>query len=150
VRLPPTVHGEGDHGFVPALIQVARDRGVSAYIGDGANRWPTVHRLDAARLFRLALENAPAGSVLHAVGDEGVPIRAVAEVIARKLELPLRSITPEEAADHFGFLAGFLAADIPASSAITRERFGWQPTRPGLLADLEQGHYFEQPAAVAS
>ena len=142
VRLPPTVHGEGDNGFMAALVGIARDKGVSGYIGDGANRWPAVHRLDAAHLFRLALEQAPAGSVLHAIADEGVPIRAIAEVIGRHLNLPVAAIAAEDAAEHFGWLAGFLALDSPASSALTRELLGWQPTQPGLIDDLGKGHYF--------
>jgi nucleoside-diphosphate-sugar epimerase len=142
VRLPPTNHGEGDHGFVAALVGIARERGVSGYIGDGSNRWPAVHRLDSARLFRLALDEAPAGSTLHAVADEGVPIRDIAEVIGRHLNLPMVSISPENAAEHFTWLAGFLALDSPASSALTRELMGWQPTHPGLIDDLDEGHYF--------
>jgi nucleoside-diphosphate-sugar epimerase len=147
VRLSPTVHGEGDNGFMAALVGIARDKGVSGYIGDGSNRWPAVHRLDAAHLFRLALEKAPAGSVLHAVADEGVPIRAIAEVIGRHLDLPVVAISPEDAGEHFGWLAGFLAADSPASSALTRELVGWQPTHLGLMDDLDQGHYFHKPSA---
>ena len=147
VRLSPTVHGEGDHGFMAALVGIARAKGVSAYIGDGSNRWPAVHRLDAAHLFRLALETAPAGAVLHGVADEGVPIRAIAEVIGRHLDLPVVAIAPEDAGEHFGWLAAFLAVDSPASSALTRELLGWQPTHPGLLDDLEQGHYFHHPSA---
>ena len=147
VRLPPTVHGQGDHGFVATLVGIARDRGVSGYIGDGSNRWPAVHRIDAAHLFRLALEKAPAGSTLHAVADEGVPIRDIAEVIGRHLDLPVVAISPEDAAEHFAWLAGFLAADSPASSALTRELVGWQPTHPGLIDDLDQGHYFHKPSA---
>jgi nucleoside-diphosphate-sugar epimerase len=137
------VHGEGDHhGFVPRLIAIAREKGVSAYIGDGANRWPAVHRLDAASLYRLALEKAPAGSLLDGVGDEGVPFRDIAEVIGRNLNLPLVSIAPEEASDHFGPFLGFVVArDIPRSSAATQELLGWRPVHPGLLADIEQ-HYF--------
>jgi nucleoside-diphosphate-sugar epimerase len=130
-----------------ALVAVARAKGVSAYIGDGANRWPAVHRLDSAHLFRLALEKAPAGSTLHAVADEGVPIRAVAEVIGRHLEVPVVSIPPEEAAGHFTWLGGFIGLDAPASSALTRELLGWQPTQPGLLDDLDKGHYFDKPSA---
>ncbi|MGO8890316.1 MAG: SDR family oxidoreductase [Streptosporangiaceae bacterium] len=147
VRLPPTVHGEGDNGFMAALVGIARDKGVSGYIGDGSNRWPAVHRLDAAHLFRLALEKAPAGSALHAIADEGVPIRAIAEVIGRHLDLPVVAISPADAGEHFSWLAGFLAADSPASSALTRELLGWQPTHPGLLDDLDKGHYFDHPSA---
>ncbi|GAA4607150.1 SDR family oxidoreductase [Actinoallomurus liliacearum] len=147
LRLPPTVYGDGDHGFMAALIGVARDKGVAGYIGDGSNRWPATHRLDAAHLFRLALENAPAGSALHAVTDEGVPIREVAEVIGRHLDLPVVSVSPEDAGEHFGWLAGFIGADAPASSALTRELLGWQPTQPGLLDDLDKGHYFQSPSA---
>ncbi|GIH67050.1 SDR family oxidoreductase [Microbispora siamensis] len=142
LRLPPTVYGEGDHGFMAALVGIARDRGVSGYVGDGSNRWPGVHRLDAAHLFRLALEKAPAGSVLHAVTDEGVPIRAVAEVIGRHLDLPVVSIPHEEAGEHFSWLGGMIGADAPASSALTRELLGWQPVQPGLIDDLDKGHYF--------
>ena len=142
VRLSPTVHGDGDNGFVATLVDIARNKGTSGYIGDGSNRWPAVHRLDAAHLFRLALEKAPAGSTLHAVADEGVPVRAIAEVIGRHLELPVVAISPENAGEHFSFLAGFLALDSPASSVLTRELLGWQPVHPGLLADLDQGHYF--------
>ncbi len=147
VRLPPTVHGEGDNGFMAALVGIARDKGVSGYIGDGSNRWPAVHRLDAAHLFRLALEKAPAGSVLHAIADDGVPIRAIAEVIGRHLDLPVVAISAADAAEHFSWLAGFLAADSPASSTLTRELLGWQPTHPGLLEDLDKGHYFDHPSA---
>ena len=139
VRPAPTVHGEGDHGFVAALIGIARDTGVSAYVGDGANRWPAVHRLDAARLFRLALEAAPAGSILHAVAEEGVPTRDIAAAIGRHLDLPVVAAERE----HFGWLGGFFGADIRASSALTRELLGWQPAHPGLIEDLDQGHYFE-------
>ena len=142
VRLPPTVHGEGDKGFVASLVGLARDRGVAGYLGDGSNRWPAGHILDAAHLFRLALENAPAGSALHASADEGVPLRAVAEVIGRHLGVPAVSIAPEDAAAHFGWLAPMVGLDSPASSALTRELLGWRPTRAGLLDDLEKGHYF--------
>ncbi len=142
LRLPPTVHGEGDNGFMAALVGIARDKGVSGYVGDGANRWPAVHRLDAAHLFRLAVEHAPAGSVLHAIADEGVPIRAIAEVIGRHLNLPVAAIAAEDAAGHFAWLAGFIALDSPASSELTRELLGWQPTQPGLIDDLGKGHYF--------
>jgi nucleoside-diphosphate-sugar epimerase len=142
VRLPPSVHGEGDPWFIPIFINIARKTGISAYIGDGANVWPAVHRVDAARLFRLALEQAPAGTLLNAVADEGVPFREIAEVIARHLRVPAKSITSEDASDQFGTLAGFAAIDVRASSAITRERFGWRPVEPGLIADLDHGHYF--------
>src|SRR5665213_915552 len=147
VRLAPTNHGDGDNGFMAALVSVARDKGVSGYIGDGTNRWPAVHRLDSARLFRLAVETAPAGSALHAVADEGVPIRGIAEVIGRHLDIPVVSISAEEAGGHFTWLAGFLGIESPASSALTRELLGWQPTQPGLIADLEQGHYFHNASA---
>jgi nucleoside-diphosphate-sugar epimerase len=139
VRLPRTVHGQGDqHGFIARLIGIARDTGVSGYTGDGSNRWPAVHVLDAAHLFRLALEGAPAGSRLHAVGDQGVPIRDIAEVIGRHLNLPTAAVP---AAD-FGFLGQILAADQPASAALTSELLGWQPVHPGLIEDLDKGHYF--------
>jgi nucleoside-diphosphate-sugar epimerase len=142
LRLPPTVHGDGDHGFMATLVGIAREHGVSGTIGDGANRWPAVHRFDAARLFRLAAESAPAGSVLHAVADEGVPMREIAGVIGRHLDLPLVEVAPADAPAHFTWLAGFLGLDAPASSALTRELLGWEPTHPGLLEDLEHGHYF--------
>jgi nucleoside-diphosphate-sugar epimerase len=142
VRLAPTVHGPGDHGFVKRLVDVAREKGVSGYIGDGQNRWTGVHRLDAARLFRLALEKAPAGSVLHGVADEAVPTRTIAELIGRGLALPVAAISPDAADAHFGWIGRFFAMDQPASSALTRERLSWTPTHPGLIADLEAGHYF--------
>lgn len=144
VRLPPSVHGDGDHGFIPALIGVAQDKGVSAYVDDGQNRWPAVHLLDAARLYRLALEAAPPGAVLHAVADEGVPIRDVASVIGRRLDLPVVAKSAEDAPAHFGWLARFVSIDNPASSAATRKLTGWQPTQPGLIADLDGSHYFER------
>jgi nucleoside-diphosphate-sugar epimerase len=143
VRFPPSVHGHGDHGFVPRLIDIARTTGVSAYPGDGTNRWPAVHRLDAAHLFRLALESAPAGSRMHGVGDEGIPVREIAEAIGGQLNSPVRSVSLDEASAHFGFLGLFFAIDCPASSALTQELLGWHPVQPGLIADLEQGHYFE-------
>jgi nucleoside-diphosphate-sugar epimerase len=143
LRLPPTVHGEGDHGFVPALIGIARAKGPAAYVGDGANRWSAVHRLDAARLFRLAVESAPAGTRLNAAGDEGVPFRDIAEVIGKHLDLPVTGLSQQEAAGHFGLLAVFASVDVPASSAQTRKQFGWQPDHPGLIADLDEGHYFK-------
>lgn len=142
VRLPPTVHGEGDTGFIPRAIDADREKGTAAYIGDGANRWPAVHRIDAARLFRLALESAPAGTVLHAVADEGVPLREVADVIGQHLDIPVTALSPEDAGEHFGWLAGFLGVDSPASSAITQELMKWTPTQPGLIEDLDKGHYF--------
>jgi nucleoside-diphosphate-sugar epimerase len=149
VRLSPTVHGDGDTGFVGFLVGIAREKGVAGYIGDGQNHWPAVHRLDAARLFRLAVESAPPGSVLHGVADEGVPLRAIAEVTGRHLGLPVESIAPEAAAEHFGWLAPFVAIDVRASSERTRELVGWKPTHPGLVEDLEEGHYF-QPAPAGA
>ncbi|MBK1787371.1 SDR family oxidoreductase [Prauserella cavernicola] len=144
VRLPPTVHGEGDHGFVPALIAVARERGVSAYVGEGANRWAAVHRRDAARLYRLALESAPAGARLHAVGEQEVRTREIAEAIGRALGLPVTSIAAGEAFGHFGMSGAYFAADHPASSAKTRALLSWHPLEPGLIADLDEGHYFTE------
>ena len=144
MRLPPSVHGQDDHGFVPALIGIARAKGLAAYVGDGSNRWAAVHRLDAARLFRLALESAPAGAQLHAVGDEGVPFRDIAEVIGRHLSLPVTGISRAEADAHFGGFALFASMDVPASSVITQQRCGWRPAQPGLIADLDAGHYFNQ------
>jgi nucleoside-diphosphate-sugar epimerase len=138
VGLPRTVHGEGDHGFIALLVGIARDKGVSGYVGDGSSRWPAVHVTDAARLFRIAVERAPAGSMLHAVGDEGVRTRDFAEVIGRHLNLPAAS----RPASDFGFLGQILAVDQPASAAQTRELLGWRPTGPGLIEDLEKGHYF--------
>ncbi len=143
LRLPPSVHGKGDNGFVPTQIAIARERGASGYVGAGANRWPAVHRTDAARLFRLAVENASAGSVLHAVADEGVPVHTIAEIIGRHLDLPVVPIASEQAGEHFGWLAGFLAANGPASSEQTRRTLDWQPTGPGLVDDLDEGHYFD-------
>jgi len=143
VRLPPSVHGEGDHGFVPALIGIAQAKGFSAYPGDGKNRWPAVHRLDAARLFRLAVESAPAGARLHGVADEGVPVRDLADVIGRHLKLPVHSVPREEADGHFGWIGRFFANDVPTSSALTRKLLDWYPEQPGLIADLEAGHYFK-------
>ncbi|WP_067840090.1 SDR family oxidoreductase [Nocardia lijiangensis] len=147
LRLPPSVHGEGDHGFVPALIGMARSTGVSGYIGDGSACWPAVHRLDVARLFRLALEQAPAGAVLHAVAEEGIPVHAIAEVIGRHLNLPSASIPDNEADEHFGWLARFLASDVRVSSTVTRKLLDWQPTGPGLIDDLDRDHYFHNPSA---
>ena len=150
VRLSPSVHGEGDHGFVPMIINVAREKGVSAYIGDGSNRWPGVHRLDAAVLYRLALEKGAAGARHHGVADEGVPTREIAEVIGRRLKLPVKSLSAEEApppppppqkTTSAGWHS-FSGMNLTASSALTRERLGWHPTRPGLLVDVDQEHYF--------
>jgi nucleoside-diphosphate-sugar epimerase len=140
VMLPRSVHGQGErHGFIPQLIAAARAKGVSGYIGDGASRWPAVHVKDAASLYRLAIEHAPAAAVLNAVGDEGVPVREIAEAIGRNLNLPARSLPAEEFG---GMLVPLLSRDMPASSAITQELLGWQPTHPGLIEDIEQGHYF--------
>jgi len=139
VRLPRSVHGEGDHhGLIARLIGIARDKGVSGYVGDGSSRWPAVHVLDAAHLFRLSVEQAPAGSRLHAVGDEGVPIHDIAGVIGRHLNLPAASVP----AGDFGWLGQILAVDQPASSALTRELLRWRPVQPGLIEDLDKGHYF--------
>jgi nucleoside-diphosphate-sugar epimerase len=144
VRLPPSVHGDGDHGFVPTLIRIAREKGVSVYQGDGLNRWPAVHRLDAARLFRLALEKAPtAGTRFHGVDEEGVAFRDIAEVIGRRLNIPVVSKSPEAAAQHFGWFAHFAAMNNPASSERTRKILGWQPQQPGLIPDLDRPRYFE-------
>lgn len=148
VRLPPSVHGDGDKGFVPGLIGIARAKGTSAYVGDGSNRWPAVHRLDAAVLFRLALEKAAAGSRLHGSAEEGVPFRDIAIAIGKNLNLPIVSVPAEEADEHFGRMGRFVAMDAPNSSRLTRERLGWNPTHRTLLQDLEQGTYFEQQVNV--
>jgi len=140
VMLPRSVHGQGErHGFVPQLIAAARAKGVSGYLGDGTSRWPAVHVQDAASLYRLAIEQAPAGAVLNAVGDEGVPVREIAEAIGRHLNLPARSLP---AGEFGGMLVRILGTDMPASSTITQELLGWKPTHPGLIEDIEQGHYF--------
>jgi nucleoside-diphosphate-sugar epimerase len=141
VRLPPTVHGPRDHGFVKVLADVARAKGVAGYVGDGANRWPAGHVQDAARLFVSALEEAPPGGVLHAVAEEGIPARSIAEHLGRALGLPAASIAPEAAEAHFGWMARFFALDQPATSRLTRERYGWTPSQPGLLEDIDAGHY---------
>jgi nucleoside-diphosphate-sugar epimerase len=143
LRLPPSVHGNGDHGFVPRLVSIAREKGVSAYIGDGLNCWPAVHRLDAAHLYRLAIERGSVAPRYHGVADEGVPTRDIAEVIGRRLNVPVVSKSREEAADHFGWIAPFFAMEGPASSAQTQQRLGWRPVQPGLIADLNAEHYFE-------
>jgi len=144
LRFPPTVHGDGDHGFVATLVGIARQRGAAGYVGDGTNRWPAVHRSDAARLARLAVEAAPAGSVLHAVGDEGVPFREIAEALGRHLGIPTASVAPADAVEHFAHLGHFVAVDSPASAAVTRELLAWEPTGPSLLEDLEQDHYYRK------
>jgi nucleoside-diphosphate-sugar epimerase len=145
VRLSPLVHSDLDHhGFAHRLIGTAREKGVAAYIGDGSNRWPAVHTLDAAHLYRLALEDASAGTRLHGVADEGVPFRDIAGVIGRRLGVPVVSISPEEGPSHFGFLGFFAALDNPTSSTLTRKELDWHPERPGLLDDLDEGHYFAE------
>ncbi|MCQ8828744.1 SDR family oxidoreductase [Streptomyces malaysiensis] len=149
VRLSPTCHGEGDNGFMAHLVATARAKGVSGYLGDGNQRWPAVHRLDAARLFRLAVEKAPAGAVLHGVAEEGIALRDIAEVIGRHLGVPTASVAPEAAAEHFTWLSDFVALDSPASNALTRELLDWRPTHPGLLEDLDKGHYFRTPATAS-
>lgn len=143
VRLPPTVHSDLDHhGFVPGLIGFARQNGAAGYLGDGANRWPAVHTRDAARLYRLAVESAPAGTRLHAVADDGVPFRDIAAAIGRGLDLPVKSVGADDAPQMFGYLAGFVGVDNPTSSSATRALLSWEPTEPGLLEDLGQPHYF--------
>jgi nucleoside-diphosphate-sugar epimerase len=143
VRFAPTVHGPGDHGFMAVLVGIARDKGVSGYIDDGANRWCAVHRLDAGTLLRLAVDDAPAASVLHGVAEEGIPTRVIAEAIGRGLGLPVVSIPKEQAADHFAWLGRFFAADAPASNTLTRKLLDWEPTHQGLVADIDEGHYFQ-------
>lgn len=142
VRLSPSVHGDGDHGFVPHLIGTAREKGVSVYPGDGGNRWPAVHRLDAARLYRLILEKDSAGARYHAVAEQGVPFRDIATVIGKRLNVPVVGKPSEEATKHFGWFAHFAAMDVPASSERTRQSLGWQPQEPGLIADLDRPDYF--------
>jgi len=149
VRLPPSVHGDGDHGFVPRLIAIAREKGVSAYVGDGLNRWPAVHRLDAAQLYRLAVEKGTAGARYHGVADEGVPFREIAEVIGRRLNVPVISKSPEEAGAHFGWMSRFATIDCPASSEQTQLQLGWRPRRASLIPDIDRPAYFDAPAAVA-
>jgi len=141
-RFAPTVHGARDHGFIAYIVAAAREKGVSAYVGDGSNRWAAVHRSDAARLVRLGLEQAPAGSRLHAVAEEGVSTKAIAEAIGHGLGLPVTAVAPEEAVEHFGFVGSFFAMDLAASSGQTREQLGWEPTGPTLVEDIEAGAYF--------
>jgi nucleoside-diphosphate-sugar epimerase len=148
VRLPPSVHGDGDHGFVPRLIGIAREKRVSVYPGEGLNRWPAVHRLDAAQLYRLALEKGSAGARYHGVADEGIPVRDIAGIIGRRLNLPVVSKSTDEAADHFGWIAHFFGIDCPASSAQTQERLGWRPVHAALIPDLDQAHYFATEVAA--
>ncbi len=138
LRLSPSVHGLGDHGFIPILIGLAREKGVSAYLGEGLNRWPGVHRLDAGRLYRLVLEHGATEPAYHAVADEGVPFKDIAEVIGRQLGLPVEPWGRE----HFGWFADFAGADMPASSARTRSLLGWKPTGPDLLTDIDQPGYY--------
>jgi nucleoside-diphosphate-sugar epimerase len=143
IRLAPSVHGDGDHGFVPMLIGLAREKGVSAYIGEGQNRWSAVHRLDAAALYRLVLEKGVSGAAYHGVADEGVPFKQIATAIGRRLNIPVVSKSPQEAGEHFGWMAMFAGIDAPTSSEKTRKALGWQPTHKGLIADLDEGSYFE-------
>ncbi|MEX3919907.1 SDR family oxidoreductase [Paraburkholderia sp. BR10872] len=149
VRLAPSVHGLGDHGFVPRLAAIAREKGVSAYVGEGINRWPAAHRLDAARVYRLGLEKVPAGP-FHAIGETGVALKDITEAISRSLGLPLVSPSAEEAAAHFGWFAPFVAIDAPATSDCTRALLGWTPEQAGLLANLTQSDYFGIGSAASS
>jgi nucleoside-diphosphate-sugar epimerase len=141
VRFAPTVHGAGDHGFIARIVDADRSHGAAGYIGEGDNRWAAVHRSDAARLVRLGIEHAPAGSVLHAVGEDGIAMRDIAEAISHRFELPATPISPDEAGERFGFLARFVGLDMAASSAITRELLGWEPAGPTLVEDIQDGAY---------
>lgn len=141
VRPPLSVHGKGDHGFIPALIHLAKTKGVSAYSGNGSNRWSAVHLLDLAHLFRLALEKAPAGARLHGVGEEAIPFQNIANVIGQRLEVPVKAISPEKADEHFGFLAAMVKRDNPASSTRTQEQLGWSPVQPGLITDIAWNYF---------
>lgn len=148
VRLPQ-VHGDRDHhGFIPRLISIAGEKSVAAYVGNGLNRWPAVHVLDAAHLYRLVVEKGSAGANYHAIADEGVPVRDIANTIGQHLNVPVVSKSHEEAAPYFGWLANFAAMHMPASSAQTQKELGWRPSQPGLIADLDQGQYFEVYAAL--
>jgi nucleoside-diphosphate-sugar epimerase len=137
IRLPPITHEDGDGGFLPRLVAIAQEKGVAAYVGDGANRWPAGNRADAARLYRLALEKGEPGAAYHAIGDEGVTTREIATAIGRRLDLPVASLAPDQAGEHFGFLGMFAAIDIPGSSRLTQERLGWRPTHKGLIEDIQ-------------
>ena len=147
VRFAPTVHGADDLGFIALIVAADREHGAAAYVGDGDNRWAAVHVTDAARLVRLGIERAPASAVLHAVGEEGIAFRQIAEAIGRRLRLPTTSLPAEQAGQHFGFLGAFVSLDAPASSTQTRELLGWEPAGPGLVADITAGAY--DPALVA-
>jgi len=143
VRLPPSVHGDGDHGFIPALIGIARQKGIAAYVGEGLNRWPAVHRLDAAKLYRLVLEKGTGTDRFHAVDDQGIPMRDIAQIVGKRLHIPVVSKSPQEAAEHFGWIAHFAGFDNPSSSTLTRQWLGWEPTQPSLIADLDRPQYFK-------
>ncbi|SIS15332.1 SDR family oxidoreductase [Williamsia sterculiae] len=148
LRFAPSVHGDGDHGFIKTLVEVARQRGVSGHVGDGGNRWAAVHRSDAARLVRLALERPPVGGVVHAVDEEAITARDIATAIGRGLDVPVASIAPDDVTDHFGWIGGFFSLDLPASSDVTRETLNWTPAGPGLLDDLATDSYFRDPATI--